>query len=309
MNNTINSLNNKIKPEKLSFYQIIVSAYLLSSFVLLSGIMLIFMIVIFILTLPFDRDRKVPSYLIKTVFYIFNFLIIPARKKDEINLNNIRAPKKGERRVYISNHASMYDIILLNVLPGAVKTLMKEAYAKIPVIGWIAVLAGNIIMREELSTCEQISMYMEMAEKLERGSTILIFPEGTRTRNSKIGRFYNGSFKIALDTKSDIVPIAIDSWNVIRPGSGMWIRDNKHVLKVLDPIKYDTIKDLNYKQLSKLIKIIILDNLLRLRDNRRKNPKYYRNLPKYIELDNEMREDLIKLKENNKELLKYYKWD
>jgi|GEM_PF-848545 len=304
MNNTIN-INNVIKPEKLTLYQLFITIYLLSTFVILSGVMLVFITVIFILSLPFDRDRKLPSYIIKVIFAVFNFFTIPVRKKSKIDLNNLKAPKKGERRIYISNHSSMYDTILLNILPGAVKTLMKEAYAKIPVIGWIAVLAGNIIMKEESKSGEQLDLYMKLIEKLERGSTILIFPEGTRTRNSKIGKFYNGSFKIALDTKSDIVPVAIDTWNIIRPGTGMWIRDNQYVLKVLNTIKYEIIKDLDYKQVSKLVKIIIMENVLKLRDERRNNNKYYRNQPKFIELDNEIREELKILKENNTDLLKY----
>lgn len=280
----------KISPAEV-FYTILGWTF----FVLVNSVLFIISPVIILVTLPFDRQKKVFTYVIKLfchIFYTLNFV-----QKTTFIKNDIKPPAKGEKRVYVINHASMFDTILMYSLPGAIKSLMKEAYAKIPVIGWIAVMAGNIVLKEEQTSGSQIGTYMNLIRTLEDGSPIIIYPEGTKSKNSKIGRFYHGSFKIALETQSNIVPVVFDTWNIIRPG-GLWIRDVKHTIRILDTIEYDKVKDLSFKQLSDVIKTKLTRGLLEVRDNRRETEKnYYRHAQKYVNFDNEMREDLVKLEE------------
>lgn len=285
---------NEVIEKKIKTKEVFYTILGWTMFILVNSVLIFIVPIIFLFSIIFDKDRKVFSYIIKFFFYIFSFLNFV--QNVDIDYNNLKAPKKGERRIYVLNHASMFDSILMNLLPGAVKSIMKEAYAQIPVIGWIAVFAGNVVLKESPSTGEQFDVYMNVIEKLERGSPIVIFPEGTKSKDSKIGKFYHGTFKIALDTKADIIPVVFDTWNVIRPG-GLWIRDINPTIRILDTVKYDDFKDRSYKEISKSIRIKLLDGLLKVRDQRRNNSKkYYRHNQKYIDLDNEMRIDLNKLK-------------
>lgn len=242
----------------------------------------------------FDRDRLLFSYAIKFFYYIFYFLNIP--QKHYFDFNGIKRPKKGERRIYVINHASIFDVILMSILPGSIKSIMKESYTKLPIIGWLSILSGNVILKEDFDIGEQFDFYERIREKLERGVALAIYPEGTRSKDGKIGKFYDGTFKLAFDTKADLVPVVFDSWNIIRPGA-FWIRDVHTTGKILDPIRYDDIKDYSYKDLSKVIRVIMIEELLKIRDKRREiDKKYYRHDPQFLTIDQEMREELEEFK-------------
>ena len=266
------------------------------AFISVSFILLFIFPLLIIISLIFDKNRNLYSYSIKIFYKIFYFLNFV--QKTDIDYNGLKAPKKNERRIYIVNHASWFDVIIMFLLPGPIKSVMKQSYTKIPIIGWIAMLAGNIILKEEAETGEQIDLYMNIVEKLEKGIPIVLYPEGTRSKDSKIGRFYEGPFKIALETKSDIVPVVFDTWNVIRPDV-FWIRDVRPTVRIMDAIKYEKIKDFTYKEISKIIRYKLIKALLEVRDERRNKYKnYYRNKQKFIDLDNEMRVELDKLRDN-----------
>ena len=238
-----------------------------SMFLIVNSIQLLIAPFVFLICLLFDRDKKILIYMLKFFFQIFYFLNFV--QKVYLDKNGLKAPKKGERRIYVLNHASMFDVILMLLLPGPVKSIMKESYTRIPVIGWIAVLAGNIVLKDNNASGNKINVYMNVIEELERGSPVIIYPEGTKSKDSKIGKFYNGTFKIALDTKADIVPVVFDTWNVIRPGD-FWIRDVHHSIKILDTIKYDEFKEMNYKEISKNVRFKLIEGLIDVRDARRK---------------------------------------
>lgn len=260
-------------------------------FISVNLMLIILLPLIIALTFLFDKNRILPAYIIKfgtQLFYILNFV-----EKNDTNIKIIKKPKNNEKRIYVINHASMFDVIFMYLLPGPIKSIMKHGYAKLPLIGWISVLSGNVLLND---SGNNIDVFYDVVKKLEKGCPFVIFPEGTKSRDSKISKFHHGSFKIAIDTKSDIVPVVFDTWNVIRPGA-FWIRDEKPTLRVLDTIKYNYFKDFDYKTLSNIVRLKMIEALVNLRDERRaKDKNYYRNNNHYIKLDDEMKEELIGLK-------------
>ncbi len=248
--------------------------------------------IISIITL--DKDRRLITYMTK--FFTYMFFITFLSYRIRIDNNGIKAPKKGERRIYVINHASVFDVIMMLALPGCIKSLMKSYYTKLPLIGFFASISGHIILKEDSDTNDQLDVLDKVVEKLERGNPIAIYPEGTRSRDGKIGKFYGGAFKIALDTGSDIIPVVFDSWNAIRPGA-YWIRDTMPHIKLLDPIKYEQIKGLSYRKIASLTREKILEGLIDIRNTRRaKEKNYYRHCPKFIEIDREMEMELSEIK-------------
>ncbi len=111
--------------------------------------------------------------------------------------------------VFISNHQSLFDIFAIyGWLPSIFKWLMKIELRKIPLVGTACELAGHIFIDRSNPIAAQESI-KKAEKKLKNGVSVVIFPEGTRTRDGKLGKFKHGAFRIATDLSLPIVPITI----------------------------------------------------------------------------------------------------
>ena len=108
----------------------------------------------------------------------------------------------------MSNHESFVDILLISHLPFEMKWLSKAEMFKIPVVGWLMTLAGDIrLTRGEISSATDAMK--QCADRLERRCSVMIFPEGTRSPTGELGKFKNGAFRLAIDTGVPILPVAV----------------------------------------------------------------------------------------------------
>lgn len=254
-----------------------------------------FMPVVLLVSLIFDKDKRSFTYLTKFFSNVFHFLYFFEHL--QLDRNGMKAPKKGEKRIYVVNHASQYDVILMYLLPGPIKFIFKEKWARLPLVGWMAALAGNVILKEDSKAADSIVFFKKAIELMTKGYPFVIYPEGTRSRDSKIGPFFHGTFKLALDGEADIVPVIFDSWNNIRPGAS-WIRDVRPTIKILPAIKYEEFKHLNYVKLSHLVRAKMIEGLINVRNERRiKEKNYYRKIEKFEAVDKDMEKDLAELNE------------
>jgi 1-acyl-sn-glycerol-3-phosphate acyltransferase len=124
----------------------------------------------------------------------------------------------GKAYIYTSNHTSSLDIpgVCLTV-PTQIRPLAKKELQKIPIFGWIVKRACIIVDR---SSNESRRKSMEhLKEVLGRGISILIFPEGTQNRTAEVLQpFYDGAFRIAIETKQPVLPMVIlNAGNLMPP--------------------------------------------------------------------------------------------
>jgi 1-acyl-sn-glycerol-3-phosphate acyltransferase len=251
-----------------------------------------------ILTLLFDRKNKKLMNLI-TKLFIKLFFILYITSDFTIDLGGIKKPEKP--RIYIMNHASQFDTFLIYILPGFTKVFVKENYLKLPFIGWTIGLMGNIYVKKMKNINDIEENLIEAGKnELQKGFTLLIFPEGTKSKTGNIGRFKTGGFKIAYESKAEIVPVVLDTWNSIRPGGGGWIRDDKIWLKVLKPYQYEDYMKYEIKDFIKIVREQMTEELLNIRDQRRlKEKNYYRKKQIYVDLDNEEKLKLMSNKQKS----------
>ena len=92
------------------------------------------------------------------------------------------------------------------------------------------------------------------SEKLRSGVSVIIFPEGTRSKNGKIGVFKNGAFVMAFDSKATIIPVRISGSYEVQPVGSWFIKPNVLKANFGLPITYDTYKNMSISQLSDLVK-------------------------------------------------------
>ena len=123
-------------------------------------------------------------------------------------------------RIYMTNHQSYFDIFaLLARLPVNFKFILKQELMGIPFLGKAMRRAGYIgIVREDPRRA--VKSMQDAAEKIRNGASVLIFPEGTRSRDGLLQEFKRGGFNLALRSGCDIVPVTIrNSHKIVPKGS------------------------------------------------------------------------------------------
>ena len=122
----------------------------------------------------------------------------------------------GESYVFIANHQSAYDIFTIyGYLNHNFKWMMKESLEKIPLVGAACKYAGHIMV--DRTNPQGIRRTLEDARaKLKDGMSIVVFPEGSRTKTGYMAPFKKGAFLLASQFGLPMVPITIDgSYDVI----------------------------------------------------------------------------------------------
>jgi len=132
---------------------------------------------------------------------------------------------KSRQFIFVANHSSYMDVpILMEAIRQPVRVLAKSEMAKIPVFGYIY---RNAVVMVDRSDAEQRARSVQvMKSVLRRGVSIFIFPEGTfNMGHSPLKEFYDGAFRIALETQTPIKPVIFaDSLDLMHHSSIFTIR-------------------------------------------------------------------------------------
>lgn len=122
--------------------------------------------------------------------------------------------------VFVCNHQGIMDIPSLFIaLPVNVRFVAKKQLRNLPFIGWYMALAGYVFV-DRANRKAAVESLAEAAEKIARGVSVIVFPEGTRTRDGKILPFKKGPFALAMKAGVPVVPVALEgSYKIYRKGS------------------------------------------------------------------------------------------
>lgn len=125
--------------------------------------------------------------------------------------------KTGETYIVTSNHNSLMDVPLSSpFIPGANKTIAKSTFTKVPLFGFYYMKGAVLVNRANDKSRRQ--SFDKMKAVLKQGIHICIYPEGTRNRTSEpLKKFYDGAFKLAVDTKKSIIPSVIFNTKKVLP--------------------------------------------------------------------------------------------
>jgi len=139
--------------------------------------------------------------------------------------------------IYMSNHQSNFDIpVLLAYLPVQFRWLAKMELFRIPVFGFAMQRAGYISIDRSNRKAAILSL-RRAAEIIRGGISVLIFPEGTRSRDGNIRPFKSGGFILAIDSGVPIVPVIIHGTFPIMQKDRLRIRPGNVVLEIETPVE------------------------------------------------------------------------
>ncbi len=152
--------------------------------------------------------------------------------------------------VMICNHQSMLDILVIYRLFRHFKWVSKEELFHVPLVGWNMSLNRYIrIKRSSLQS--QRNMLDACVQNLKAGSSVMIFPEGTRSSTSQMRPFKEGAFHVAREAGADILPMVLEGSARAVPDKGRWFRRTASIrLKILPPIPFSSVAHLSHKEMA-----------------------------------------------------------
>ena len=139
--------------------------------------------------------------------------------------------------VFVANHQSMIDICaLFRALPVPVRFVLKQELAKVPFVGWYARAMGMVFI--ERASARSSARRLHAAVGVVRaGASVCAFPEGTRSRDGRVGAFKGGAFQLAIEAGVSVVPVAIEGSGDVLPTAGFRVRPGTIVLRMGDPLQ------------------------------------------------------------------------
>jgi 1-acyl-sn-glycerol-3-phosphate acyltransferase len=140
--------------------------------------------------------------------------------------------------LFVSNHVNLFDpFVIYSAIPQFVRGLELESHFKIPAYGWMMKRFGNIPVADNPSPAALKEMYRRSKAALDDGISLIVFAEGGRTRDGRVGPFQNGAFRMAIEFGYPIVPMSITgSFAFNRKGSWM-LYPSKIVVYLHDAIE------------------------------------------------------------------------
>ncbi|HVD60277.1 MAG TPA: lysophospholipid acyltransferase family protein, partial [Gemmatimonadaceae bacterium] len=140
-----------------------------------------------------------------------------------------------EPRVYLSNHLSWFDIPALAGALPRYKFVAKAELFKIPVFG-PAIKAIGMVPMERQNRKAAFEAYKVAADKIRSGSSVVVFPEGTRGQSYAIRPFKKGPFVLAIAAGVPIVPVLLHGTYDVLPKGGWLVRSGQFDIHLLEPV-------------------------------------------------------------------------
>ena len=124
-----------------------------------------------------------------------------------VQVSGLEHLQPGRSYVFAANHQSIYDIpIVFTSIPWQLRIVAKESLGRIPFMGWHLHRAGHLLVNRRNPGADIVE---KMARLVRDGSSLIVFPEGTRSADGVVARFKKGSFAVAVDAGLPVVPVTI----------------------------------------------------------------------------------------------------
>lgn len=169
--------------------------------------------------------------------------------------------------VVVANHESFVDILLICHVPMEMKWMSKSEFFKIPMLGWAMRLAGDIRLdrNDKKSGARALA---ECRDRLDKKVSVMIFPEGTRSKTGELGEFKDGAFRVAIQSGVPILPLAVLGTRDALIKHDWRFGYSRAEVRVLDPIPTDGLTKADVESLRDRTRAVIAAALDDMRSER-----------------------------------------
>ena len=195
-------------------------------------VMFVGALAVFVVTAPFDRQRRVlhlySCFWAQIYFYLNPLWRVRIEGRDKL-------PWRGPA-VIVANHESLADILILFGLYRPFKWVSKASVFKVPFVGWNMRLNRYVpLVRGDKASIRQ--MMEDCRTHLRNGVPVLVFPEGTRSKDGDVKAFKDGAFRLAVEAQCPIIPVVVTGSARTLPKHGFVLRDEVNCqVRVLEPV-------------------------------------------------------------------------
>lgn len=213
---------------------------------------------------PFDKRRRVVHELSRWLCFSWWYAPLTWRRKIE-GLENV---DKNKSYVIAINHNSMADIISLYFVPLNFRWVSKKEVFRIPYIGPMLWMHGDIAIERGRATESMKKVIRDGKMWIDRGVSVAIFPEGTRSKDGEIQRFKSGAFLLAKEAGVEILPVVLDgTTKIFKPKSFFFNWRHKLTVKVLPPISAERVAATEVGDMAKEVQDLMANALAEVRNN------------------------------------------
>ena len=180
-----------------------------------------------------DRRRRVPH----AISILWGLAIVTLATGGRVTVRGRRHLSGARAAILVANHQSLLDIMALYALRLQFKWVAKSSLFRVPFLGWSMRASGYLqLARGRHGSIRDT--YADAKRYLAEGMSVLLFPEGTRSRTDEMLPFKNGAFKLALETGAPIVPVAVrGTRELLARGGGLFNLGGAVRITVLEPIE------------------------------------------------------------------------
>jgi 1-acyl-sn-glycerol-3-phosphate acyltransferase len=163
----------------------------------------------------------------------------------------------GQPYVFMANHASSLDIWAVFVaIPRRIRLIAKKQLARIPFFGWV-MWAGRFIFIDRQNGVAARRSIEVAGQRIHDGVSVLLFPEGTRTRDGALGPFKKGGFHLAVKAGVPIVPVALKGTRELMPRGSLLLRGGTVTVIIGEPITTQGLSDDERANLSERVRGVV----------------------------------------------------
>jgi 1-acyl-sn-glycerol-3-phosphate acyltransferase len=217
-------------------------------------------LVIWVMTARFDKRLKLlhrfTSLWASLYLWLFPLWSVDIVNREKIDPNKIY--------VIVSNHRSLVDILAVFALFTHFKWVGNSDHFKLPLIGWNMLLNRYVRLRRggKGNRNNIKKMYRACEKHLKRGSSIFLFPEGTRSGSGEPGPFREGAFVLAKRRGIPVLPLVISGSEATMENDRLYfLRRARITITVLDEVSPDTFQDISSKILATQVRETITADL------------------------------------------------
>ena len=233
--------------------------------VLLCTLFMLLSAVALIVCYPFDRGRRVVHELSRVLVRIF-FLLPPRWRQRVIGRELI---DRRQPYVIVLNHNTVIDIPTLYYLPLNFRWVSKREVFRVPFFGQFLVLHGDICIDRGRAAEAMEQLLREGRKWTERGASVAIFPEGTRSKDGEIHRFKAGAFALAKEAGVPILPVVMDGTKTLIRPNLLFDWGNRITIRVLPPVPAERVAATDTHELMTEVHDAMCAALAEIRGNRR----------------------------------------